>query len=112
MISFDAHIIHKGVFKVGFDDEKQAFDGRKKLSPFFHQSIIPSLELSLDEYADSKTLIKIHRLEIDLGTIDLEQGDSEWVKQQIYKQVSRQLSNLSNAAINRHTVLENQIQAY
>ena len=89
MISLDAHIISKGVFKVNFDDEKKAFACRKKLNTFFNQSIIPALELSFDQYTDANQLTKVQRLEIDIGTIDIEHVDSGWLKQKTALNINR-----------------------
>ena len=90
MSHYTPHRVKKAVFNMQFSDEQTAFKGRKRLVDFFSNSLLPILENAFDTYTQSEQIYQIHRLEFDLGYLDLEQLDPSLMRQKILRQLNRQ----------------------
>lgn len=77
-IANDEHRIRRTRFDVRLTSERSAIGMPARLERYFVQFLEPLLERSLDEYGGAGT-VGIDRVEIDLGTINLDRIDSEVV---------------------------------
>ena len=67
------HLIGKQIFDIRIGASGDAFGLSNKLSSLFWRSIVPLLEDLFDQFAGEQELVRIGRLEIDLGTLSEEQ---------------------------------------
>jgi len=91
-LSNQNHIIKKTSFEVKTPPSKQDLD---RLSIYFKNRVLPALEKALYQHFGSEQYIKLNKLEIDLGKIDLEH--SSGLDHQIIRQIRDQLPNLLSA---------------
>lgn len=63
------HIIQKQVLEVEMENPIDAFQFRNRLGEVYHEKILPQLEDLFDEIGTSEKLIRIEKLEVDIGNI-------------------------------------------
>ena len=69
MIVNNNHIIQKQVLEVEMENPADAFQFKNLLSDVYHEKILPQLAVLFDEIATAGKLIRIEKLQIDIGNI-------------------------------------------
>ena len=67
------HFIRTQILDVLISRSAEAFHLQHALSSFFYRSILPELEILFDRLVPGQEVIKLDRLEIDLGDITEEE---------------------------------------
>lgn len=75
------HIIGKQQLQINIVSDENHFDLQQRVSTFYWEQVTPVLEQLFDQFADAETLIQLDKLEIDLGTIPLEELETTFVQQ-------------------------------
>ena len=63
------HIIQKQVLEVEMENPADAFQFRNRLGEVYHEKILPQLEDLFDKIGTADKLIRIEKLEVDIGTV-------------------------------------------
>jgi hypothetical protein len=63
------HIIQKQVLEVEMENPADAFQFRQRLGEVYHEKILPQLEDLFDEIGTTEKLIRVEKLQIDIGDI-------------------------------------------
>ncbi len=87
------HVINRVSLEVKFQDKESAFKGRGTLQDIFYKSVLPQLEKAIEKYSFKSQVIRINRLEIDLGTLPFDQSASD-LGNRIYSVISDKLNRL------------------
>lgn len=69
------HIIQKLIFEVDIDSRDKVHRTHEEFSRLFREAIVPILEKVLDQYDVPGHLIRIDKLELDLGSLDFNSID-------------------------------------
>ena len=77
------HIIQKQVLEVEMENPADAFQFRNRLGEVFHEKILPGLEILFDEIGTNDRLIRMDRLEIDLGNIETKNWENDLAEKAI-----------------------------
>ena len=64
------HIIKKQILDVDLDTDVGSFVFKSELSDLYYSEIVPLLEQYCSEISDTSEILRIDRLEVDLGSID------------------------------------------
>ena len=91
------HRIRRAVLELGLPQEATAFRRRQQVQELLYRSILPVLEEAFDRLAPDDRVLRIDRLEIDLGRLDPGALDERLLREAILAQVSRQLRALPPA---------------
>ncbi|MBE7382948.1 MAG: hypothetical protein F6J95_016220 [Leptolyngbya sp. SIO1E4] len=93
------HIIQQQILDLHLDlhiqAKTQAFELQNQLSALYRSKIIPLIETFCDRLSDPDTLHRIDTLEIDLGEIDLNTLETDFVQKvaaSLHKQLSQRLA--------------------
>jgi Contractile injection system tape measure protein len=68
------HLIKKQVVELKLMTDRDMFSVQQKANHFYYKKILPALERALDALTDDEHIIRIDKLEIDLGGIEWEEG--------------------------------------
>ncbi len=90
------HIIQKQVLEVEMENPADAFQFRNRLGAVFHEKILPGLEILFDEIGTNNRLIRMDRLEIELGNIEANNWENNLAQKAI--QQIRQALLMENPA--------------
>lgn len=85
------HVIARQVFEVQLRQEREAFGVQQELGRFFWTAVAPALERLFDRLAPADRLIRLDRLEIELGAVPLDRLTDEAVLRQIVAAVEEQI---------------------
>ncbi len=66
------HIVQKSHLQIKVRDKARAYEIQSQVIALFQAAVIPMLEQEFDALAPADQLIRIDRLQLDLGTIDLQ----------------------------------------
>ena len=69
------HIIHQQVFDLTLPQQRGAFELQTAISQQYQQKVLPLLSNYLDELVPADQVLRVDRLEVDLGTISLQDFD-------------------------------------
>ncbi|HEX3048284.1 MAG TPA: contractile injection system tape measure protein [Bacillota bacterium] len=72
------HIIKKQVLEITLDSEIGSFGFQNKISELFKTEIVPLIDAYLSELSPDQEVLRIDKLEIDLGKIDRRNFDREF----------------------------------
>ena len=70
------HIVKKQKLELRLENRQEAFQIQNSMSDFYWKKIIPELENIFDELSGDKDFFQIDKLEIDLGSLTIEQLNS------------------------------------
>jgi len=87
------HVIEEVVFDISFPTEEQAFSEQTGLSDFVSKSLLGEVGSVFDEYANEHEILRIDRLEIDLGVVPC-QGYPDEMVERLGKQLRNRLRKL------------------
>lgn len=90
------HQIKRVVFDFQFSDETTAFGARKKIETLFHSDCLPVLESVFEAHVPSGSFYHIPRLEIDLGTLNLEHIETADLAGILSRQLVPQIKEVSS----------------
>ncbi|WP_019506264.1 contractile injection system tape measure protein [Pleurocapsa sp. PCC 7319] len=74
------HIIKRQILDLHINSELKAFELQNKISALYRSKIIPLIESYCNQISDPEQIFRINRLEIDLGTIDEANLESDFVQ--------------------------------
>lgn len=101
------HVIKTQVIEVYIGKELDAFELQHAISSFFYNIILPEIEKMFDELSDDDKIMRLEKLEIDLGNFSVaelkEPGGSVSVKEKIAKQL-KDILNLQKELINKESI--------
>ncbi|VAW84507.1 hypothetical protein MNBD_GAMMA17-2215, partial [hydrothermal vent metagenome] len=80
MLKNNLHAIEEVVFDISFSAEEQAFSEQAGLGDFVSKSLLGEVENVFDEYANEHEILRIDRLEIDLGVLSYQDYPNEMVE--------------------------------
>ena len=87
------HIIGKQILDFRLTNGVNGFEWQNKMSDFCRKHLQPAIEALFDRYSDDKKLIRIEKLELDLGNLDVNTSD-EMLKKMIINRLEDQLYGL------------------
>ena len=90
------HIIQKQVLEVEMENPVDAFQFRNRLGTVFQEKILPGLEILFDEISTDNRLIRMDKLEIELGNIEAKNWENNLAEKAI--QQIRQALLMENPA--------------
>jgi len=73
------HIIKKQTLDITFDSEEKAFSLQNEILDIYNERIIPELDMICNEMCDNGTIVKIDKLELNIGEISLGNINNEFV---------------------------------
>jgi len=88
------HIIQQQFFDIRSATQQDSLELQQQISQLYWEAIAPALERLFDAYATSEEVLRIDRLEIDLGTLDRDKLAEELVEA-IVRAVREQLDELT-----------------
>jgi|GEM_PF-1690724 len=65
------HSIESAILNINFPNEEMAFERQQDLEAFAREKMLPIVEEVFDELSESDTVLRIDKLEVDLGEIGL-----------------------------------------
>src|ERR1051326_6860664 len=71
------HIIRRQVLEVDVPSVERAWEVQNRISELFRQEFIPALEKIFDSICDPGKMIRIDKLEIDLGNVSIEKLEEQ-----------------------------------
>ncbi|MCF6324585.1 MAG: hypothetical protein L3J89_09730 [Gammaproteobacteria bacterium] len=80
MLMNNPHAIEEVIFDISFSAEDQAFSEQAGLGDFVSKSLLGEVENVFDEYANEHEILRIERLEIDLGVFSSQGYPDEMVE--------------------------------
>ena len=83
MQSNNNHIIQKQVLEVEMENPADAFQFRNRLGAVFHEKILPGLEILFDEIGSNNRLIRMDKLEIELGIVEAKNWENNLTEKAI-----------------------------
>ncbi|NER81023.1 MAG: TonB-dependent receptor [Leptolyngbya sp. SIO1D8] len=89
------HIIRQQILDLHVEAETQAFELQNQLSALYRSKIIPLIETFCDRLSDPDTIHRIDTLEIDLGEIDLNTLETDFVQKvaaSLHEQLTQRLA--------------------
>lgn len=92
------HLIGKQILAINMKTGEKAFDLSNKLSGLFWQRIVPILENLFDQYSNEHELVRIDRLEIDLGQLTENQLLEGRFLQDLKRLLELELAKLNQAS--------------
>lgn len=92
------HLIVRQIFDVRLRSEQPAYGVQQSLSHFFRESVAPALEQLFDRMAPDGTVLRLDRLEIDLGALNLQQLTDEETLRRIIRAIEEQLRSVSEGS--------------
>ena len=78
------HIIHRQTLDVQIDDREQAHDIQQRLSWVYRHDVAPRLEALFDRLADGDTVLRLDRLELDLGHFTVDELEAGFVEKLLH----------------------------
>jgi len=84
MINKETHIVRKCTIDLKLSSQKRAVEMRHKLNQLYQTEIQPMLAQILDELEEEGKVIEIPKLELDLGTILIDNFEKEFTKEYIF----------------------------
>ena len=92
------HLIVRQIFDVRLRSEQPAYGVQQSLSHFFRESVAPALEQLFDRIAPDGKVLRLDRLEIDLGALNLQQLTGEETLRRIIRAIEEQLRSFSEGS--------------
>lgn len=90
------HVIKQQILELHISSGTNAFEMQNQISALYHSQIIPLIEAICNQFSDPDTIHRIDRIEIDLGEIDAELLETDFV-QKAAEALSMQLSQIFTA---------------
>ena len=90
------HTIKQQILELQVGSNIKAFELQNQLSELYRSKIIPLIDAYCNQFSDPDTLIRIDTLDIDLGEIDLQTLETDFVakvKERLYEQLAEQLGS-------------------
>jgi hypothetical protein len=86
------HVIHKQTLEFTLRDKKNLSNFQQRLDRLYHTNILPDLDKLFSALTDPETIIRLGKVEIDLGTISVDNLENE-VTEKVTKYLNEELSN-------------------
>ncbi len=94
------HLIKKQIIELNLSSQQGAFELQNEVSRIYRYKIIPLIDDLLSQFSHSDTIYRINSLEINLGNIDINNLEQEFIdkfieqiKQQLAEKISRSSSS-------------------
>ena len=97
-MSQQRHTIKQQILDLRVGSKIKAFELQTQLSALYRSKIIPLIQAYCDQLSDPDTLLRIDTLDIDLGEINLQTLETDFVakvKDQLSQQLAKQISPLA-----------------
>ncbi len=91
------HLVVRQIFDVRLRSRQQVYGIQQRLSRFFWDSVAPALEQLFDRLAPGDTIMRIDKLEIDLGNIPVEALTDQEILRRIVAAVEDQLLKITRS---------------
>ncbi len=91
------HLVVRQIFDVKLRSRQQAYGIQQRLSRFFWDSVAPALEQLFDRLAPGDAILRIDKLEIDLGNIPVEGLTDPEILRRIVAAVEEQLLKITRS---------------
>ncbi len=85
------HIIKKQILELQLNSSKGFFELQNKVSRIFQDRVIPVIDTLLSKYSNPDIVYRIDKLEINLGSLDINNLESELISK-IYTELKQQLT--------------------
>ena len=112
------HIIHRQVLDITLDTERDAYLVQEEVRRIYYDRIIPLLDDAFSEVVGPDEIVRLDRLELDLGHLDrrtLEEDLVSEVRLQVQEALVRPLKALpfpDEAAVTRSTPVASKLEAF
>lgn len=105
------HLIHRQIVELECSSEQRALHWQQELVRICENRLTPELERVLERFADSKQVIQIEQLSLDLGTLnsnDFQESFVSAVLKQLPKQLEESIKSLdiNNISKGHHNAFE------
>lgn len=106
------HLIVRQIFDVRLSSEQAAYGMQQRLSHFFRESVAPALEQLFDRLAPDGTVLRLDRLEIDLGALNLQQLTDEETLRRIIREIEERLDSVLRQRADRATLMDAKLSRF
>ncbi|WP_299409863.1 contractile injection system tape measure protein [Acaryochloris sp. IP29b_bin.148] len=99
-MSQQRHTIKQQILDLRVGSNIKAFELQNQLSALYRSKIISLIQVYCDQISDPDTLVRINTLDIDLGEINLQTLETDFVakvKDHLYQQLAKKLGPLATA---------------
>lgn len=96
-----AHVVQDLQFEVDFDTEELAFETQERVRSFAQGAALRVLEEVFDEVGSAPQVLRLEQLEIDLGEMDADDLESQWLERlrdRLRKELRRLLAESAEGA--------------
>jgi hypothetical protein len=91
----NVHIVQKQRYEIKTSKQKTAMDIQNRLGELNTRYVLPGLAERLDKYFSTGEVVTIDKLELELGKINTNAGDDEWM-QMIFEHLDGQLKQTTS----------------
>ena len=75
----ERHIIHRQILEVDLPDEENTFHIQRRINALYKDKVLPKLEKLFNDIELGSTILQIPYLEIDIGDVQLNHLENEFV---------------------------------
>ncbi|MDY7003264.1 MAG: contractile injection system tape measure protein [Cyanobacteriota bacterium] len=86
------HIIKKQIIELNLSSQQGAFELQNEVSQIYRHKVLPLIDDLLSQFSDSDTIHRVNSLEINLGNIDINCLEEEFIEK-ISEEIQRQLED-------------------
>ncbi|NEP40429.1 MAG: hypothetical protein F6K35_14790 [Okeania sp. SIO2H7] len=86
------HIIKKQIIELNLSSQQGAFELQNEVSRIYRHKVLPLIDDLLSQFSDSDTIHRVNSLEINLGNIDINCLEEEFIEK-ISEEIQRQLED-------------------
>ncbi|MDJ0703459.1 MAG: contractile injection system tape measure protein, partial [Leptolyngbyaceae cyanobacterium MO_188.B28] len=90
-MSQQRHIIKQQILELRVDSQIQAIELQNRLSALYRSKVVPLIDACCNQFSNPDAILRIDRLDIDLGEIDIQNLEHEFVEK-VMTQLGQQLS--------------------
>lgn len=99
------HIIKKQTIEISFENPGDAIGVQNLVAEMFYEQLQPRMEVLFDEICGENNYLKIDKLEIDCGVLDLKNWEQQFTEQTILK-LKDELIQVNKRNINQEKIEE------
>ncbi|NEP73980.1 MAG: hypothetical protein F6K25_04630 [Okeania sp. SIO2G4] len=92
LVKEQRHIIKKQIIELNLSSQQGAFELQNEVSRIYRHKVLPLIDDLLSQFSDSDTIHRVNSLEINLGNIDINCLEEEFIEK-ISEEIQRQLED-------------------
>ena len=85
------HIIKQQILELRVESEVQTVELQNQLSALYRSKVVPLIDAYFNQFSDPNTILRINTLDLDLGEIDIQNLEQEFVEK-VMTQLGQQLA--------------------